>query len=708
MSSVERQFRLADIELKKSKRNESITHVFRFESTTRGKRGPVGLVVAEIYSTLYVYEQLLEVIEQTAEQTHFVTSGGETDPMARFEKLVQRVNDRVAEFLKHEPSPIAWGRVNIFLVELSDGHVSVTGVGRLSNIFLQKQTDGTMRGFDLLSSLEQPEDLNPEKPFASILCGDMNPGDVLFIGTQNFERFRQSANLIQTLSQEPPVSAAITIRKALDIDPTAEDFSGVIISHIELPVPEHEQGRRARVDVPETSTASIQRLHEEEQKTEAMLSPTITPLPFGVPKEEEELSSRPIGMRVRLFVEAQRTWIRDLLEDLQKKKPKIEDPVALASLRGMNAGHGSFMTSERKRILYGFGAGVLVLVIGIAWYRHAQTASQEQAVWKVVYDQIQDKKTRAEADLVYGNDDRAYSLVKESVRLLDEMDTSTKDRAQAVTDLRASIQNLLGKIKRETILTNLTEVHAIGTQDTVSSIAVARKTVFALDPTTRTITAVQADGTKQSTPIPESYGTPNTLVGANDTLYLFTKEGGAYTLKSNGILNAIPFEARAGTTSTLTGVIYNKRLYRLDEQTRTVWRHNPQGAGFGNGTAYIKQHATEISDATGLAIDTNVYLSTQHGALVRFISGQEETWIARVTEPAVTTIAGVWTMPEVETVYVTDPANKRIISYRKSDGKLMDQFSSAEWSEPTHITGDPTTKTLYVTDKNRVIKIKLP
>ena len=155
-SSGQTQFRLAEIDINLSPSDEKITGLFRIDSEQRGKKGPVLVILAEIASTLYVYEQLLDTLEQAAEQTRHLLAAVDTDSIVRFEKITQKLNEAIANFVANEPTPIIWNRVNLFVMEFSEHVLCLTGIWRMSSIFLQKQKDGRMRAFDLFNSLEQP------------------------------------------------------------------------------------------------------------------------------------------------------------------------------------------------------------------------------------------------------------------------------------------------------------------------------------------------------------------------------------------------------------------------------------------------------------------------------------------------------------------------------------------------------------------------
>lgn len=209
-------FRFTEIEYGNSPADEKIVGVFRFEQAQPGKLGPQHVVVAEVFSTLYAYERLLDLISTTVEQSRALTAGMTLDPFARFEKLVQRLNEAIFAFQEKEPTPINWSRLNIYLIECSQDQLCLSGHGHLMNLFLQSKPDGTYQTFDLCGSLDQPATPDPKKIFSSVICGDMKANDLFFIGSSNFDRLREDLKIKPRLLSQPPVSAALEIKQDLE------------------------------------------------------------------------------------------------------------------------------------------------------------------------------------------------------------------------------------------------------------------------------------------------------------------------------------------------------------------------------------------------------------------------------------------------------------------------------------------------------------
>lgn len=686
---MEYPLRIAEIEVSQAAADERIVGLFRYDSESGGRKGPSLLIIADIASTLYAYEQLLDALNAAAEQTRTLLSGTGIDPMARFEKLVERLNEAVAEFVEREPSELAWHRVNLFLVEVFEGRVCVAGVGQLSNIFLQKQPDGTFRSFDLLGSLDMPPAIDPRKPFASILCGDLHNGDVLFIGTNNFERLRTELGIVPKLKTLPPITAALEIKQDLERRGIPDDFAGVVVAQVATSTRPVE----AAAVVEAKSTTSVEKMHSEERKTEEILSPSISP-----PKPAMTL----VGL-----------WARG--KDFVSRKSKVtksqsgKNPVSMASMRGMNAGHGNVFSGNRKRTLL-IAIGILLVLGGSgAWFYSRQQFKAEQQLWNAVFDQATDRKTRAESDLVYGNEERTRSLMAEAQNLLASLDDKTAERKAAKEGLNKELQDLAIKLKREQkVEASELATASLGAPDgSFVSPAFKDGKAYVMDLAGESLVEVNVlNKENKRYRLPEGTARVTSVAAGASGLYLITE---AKTMLSfdpkTGAYLQVPWTTKASSTQAL--VLYGKRFYVLDSLANMIWRYAPVGGGVAQESAYLKQNSSPLTDVAGIAIDANVYVAWKSGVMKRYLSGVEESWTPVTVDPPLQAASGIWTAADTDRVVVSDPTGKRVLVYRK-DGRLVAQLVSDSWTSPTAVSGDEIAKKIYVVDGNKLWQVDLP
>lgn len=704
MPDESQQFRIAEIEVAKSLSDEAIVGVFRFENQGRQRPGPTLLVLADVHSTLYAYERLLDVINAAAEQARLLVSQVDQDPLARFEKLTERLNEAVAKFVREETTPLQWGRINIYVLELSDGHLCFAGTGKLMNIFLQKQPDGGFKQFDLLGSLEQPVQPDPDKLFSSIVCGDIGIGDVLIAGTQNLERLRGDLRLADRLSTLPPVTAAMEIRQDLEKRSIPDDFVAVIVascevkpSNAQLPLKLDEE------EAKETSTSSIAKLRESEAEASQHLAPVLSPVDK---LQDTGAKLKDLGVQLK-------GKLADLLRALKRggRQAAMNDPVSVASLRGLNAGYKTRLTGKHKLMIAGGLAFVALLAVGLLWSNHNKKIAAEIAAWNATYESAADNRNRAESDLVYGNELRARNEIEQAEKILAGLPAAEADRQAKIAKLTQELKDLRERLKRVVKLDNVTELYSAGAGAAPGSLAgvlLVKDTAYAVDQAAGEIVKFDL-ATRETKRIawPSVAGQVVSAGEGKDSILFATSEGKLVALnKSTDLAKTMAWQ-HAKSSSTQDVVLYANKLYRLDPVGNQIWRAANTGGAFGGETAYIKAADVSIAGAVSLAIDSNVYVLKNDGQLLQFLSGGQVSFGLTAIDPPLRAASALWTSPDSQLLAVADPADKRVLIYEKT-GSLKAQYVSPQFREPRDLASDDAGKRIIVIDGNRLLLVPLP
>ncbi len=701
MSNIEQQFRIAEIDVSNIAADERVAGLFRFEQPGATNRGPTLLLIADIHSSLYVYERLLDLLNATVEQARRLTVTVGQDPVGRFEKIVQRINETVADFAEKEASPLNWKRISIFLFELTDGHLCVTGTGRLMNAFFQKQPNETFRAFDLLGSLEQPVEVDPRKPFASIICGDMTVGDVLMVGTENLERLRGELQIKERLTTLPPVTAALDIRQDLERRAIPDHFVAAIIACQAIKMPTAPTlPITAETSSKDTSTASIEKLRSAEEETSQRLSPAIPPIKTFNPKE--------IWPLVYTSLRRVSTWCRCRL--FRRDGKLFVDKVALASLRSMNAGYGSFFTKRRKAGVIAIAALVVAILMGILWWKHTKIVTAETAIWNTAYEKAADQKNRAESDLIYGNDTRARNEIAAAEQVLDSLPQKSAKRRQTVDKLMGDLRGLKERLKKIVKMDSVIELATsagnapddlaapILTTDAAYVVDHARSAILKVNLATKAVKAIRL-------PTPDIR-----LVAATkgkDTILFTTAHGSLIALKkSDDSIHALPW-THTRTSSTADIFLYTGKLYSLDPQKNQVWRSTNTGSGFGGESAYIKATNASLTNALSLAIDSNVYILQSDGTVLRYLLGGQEGFSLAAIDPPMKSASAIWTELDNDRIVIADPAEKRVVFFDKN-GVLKAQVLSSQFKSPRDLDADEASKRILVVDGNRLLLVPMP
>lgn len=675
--------RIAEIERNAAPHEERILGLFRYETDGQRRQGSL-LLCAEIFSSLYVYEQLLETINETIERQRTLLSGFDGDPIARFEKLLSAINQAVSDFVATDPHGIAWNRVNLFLFDIQGEHLSISGVGMLSNIFLQQQSDGTHRAFDLLGSVEQPPEPVPTKLFSGLISGEFKEGDVFFVGSHNFDRLRQELAIKELLTSHPPVAAAFELERRLELANIPDDFSAVVLSQT-TDTPMHAASTIVEDDAPAKpqSTASIERMYEEEKATNAALNVGSTALPSDLKETIKET-------------------IASITSRFQKRADTgvPRSAVAMAGLRTMHAGHGESFTKKQKLSLLAVSVGVIALIGGIFGYRYYQTSKEREMIWSSNQQAVLQLVQQGKDSLIYNNEDQATRLLREAQTRLRDVAQDTDAHKAGYAAAEKELESLRATLRKETVL-DAPHV-AFQTAGALTQLAVSGGNLLTFDTVAKNLLLLGADGSSTAVAWPESEP-PRAITQATNAFILFGSEQ-AYRLPSKGgALVGLPISGEVPLVDAAT--TYGQRVYTLDRTNGMIWRHTLSTSSVGSRDGYIKQTTNDIHGATSFAIDSSVYVGFENGTVARYLSGVQESWSLASVDPAPTRIQTIWTQSESDRLVLL--ADDRVIVFSK-DGKLIKQFRSPQFTHTSALTVDTEKRTIYLISENNVYSIDLP
>lgn len=696
-SAVEQVFRITDIEVAMSQLDDKIVGAFRFESSGPKKRGPTLLVLAEIHATGYVYDRLLDVINEEAERSRNLTIEVDADPVTRFEKIVQNLNRAIALFLEGEPSAVSWPRVSIYVIELSEGHLCLTGLGQLMNMFLQKQNDGSYRTYDLFGSLEQPVDINPQKVFASIICGDIKIGDLLIAGTRNLDRLRNELRMKERLTTLPPVTAALEIKQDLERQAIPDDFVAAVVAS--LPADQSKPAPLPPPPLQGKSTSSIEKLRATESATSKRLAPMIAPRHADTSMGEPiaPVVGGPLGLIAHL---------RRLMN-----RERVRDIATLASLRGMNAGFGTFLTKKRKSLVLGVITLVLLILIIGSLVKYQRSAAAERTAWNSAYDNARSLVERAQGEAVY-SEDKARNSLAEADGLLSRLEVNNKERKQTIERLKSEAKTLKEKLRRLVSVPRPTQLYALpsGLADGALASPVILKGLLTMtDRSSRSLIVLnlQTHDVKKIALSASSTGQVAAAAPGRESVILALDNGQLLAANlAQGVFGKL--NIGSGKAQAMTDIVYYaNRLYRLDAASGQIWKYPSSGGGFGSEQAYLQAASTNLNDAVSLAIDSNVYVLKANGQVARFYAGGQDGFSISTVDPPLERGDGIWTVADGQYIGIADSRGRRVLLFTK-EGRLAAQYVSPVFKGPTDLVADEAAKKLYVVDGNALYELPLP
>ncbi len=317
---------------------------------------------------------------------------------------------------------------------------------------------------------------------------------------------------------------------------------------------------------------------------------------------------------------------------------------------------------------------------------------------------IVDKKTAAEASMIYEDDKKAFDLLKEAQAMIDNLPTKNQAQEDKKNELQDGIMENL-KILQKLNTVN-TEVVADFSADQVSAQAtkIARigDSIIAYGPDDLFIykydinTGAIDKKDHQTIPGLIKASTPK----EQDKIVFLTKDNGiAFYSPDSGIITAKEISTEEG--SKMADIfVYSQKLYAIDTNANQIYRHNPTQLGYDKGTPWLKSDV-DLSNAVSLAIDGDLFLLKSDGEILKFTSGYQQDFSISGLDPELDNPTEIWTYNNLKYLYILEPTNKRVVVLDKN-GQMVQQYTSDAWQNPTGMVVDEEDKVIYVLDNNKI------
>lgn len=362
-----------------------------------------------------------------------------------------------------------------------------------------------------------------------------------------------------------------------------------------------------------------------------------------------------------------------------------------------------------SKILFVLTIGFALIFIGsIGFLRAKESREIARQNIKNEIQAIVDKKNAAEASLIYGDDNKAFSLLQEAKdlilplsdkvkeendlnKIIDEIDNSFKTlrkvytvNAELVTDL--ALTNEKVSVTRLAKLAD--KIYAFGPDDTI---------LYQIDPVTNKLITIDHENI-------------NGIITAttpkeDDKIVFLTKnsELASYDTNSGRLVSKQIAVSEGSVLSTIS--IYNQSLYSIDNKKNQIIKHSQTQTGYDRGTNWLKNTETDLSNATSLAIDGDLFVLTKND-LYKFSSGNKTDFSISNLDPALENPTELWTYNDVKKLYIIEPTHKRLLVIDK-DGKLEKQYTSEGWQAPTSMLVFESEGFAFILDNNKIYKIQI-
>ncbi|KKW28595.1 MAG: hypothetical protein UY72_C0067G0009 [Candidatus Uhrbacteria bacterium GW2011_GWD2_52_7] len=591
----------------------------------------------------------------------------------RFEAMLVRLNADLNRL--GSDARMSLRKLKSVIGVMTESQVFLSGIG-----FLHRTAERRYVIYELDQQFNAPSDEQQwDKPFLTVLDGELHPGDVLYIGTRIPPHALSLNDLQDILITLPPAGA---LERAQQFVP-ANCRYGALCFHVS----EEDRSGPPKKANPIVSLASFE---ETKSRTADLLGEQtpdfVSKARAAADHLRKRLSSpgnRSVGTilkRILQLVIASTVAIATFIGRMFGRvnaRVRAGNPTTLLA-RGWSGARNAWerLLRAQKTVKITIAVvAVLAITLTVTLYesKSSRLAKEAQAAYQTTIDKVEEKRVAAEASIIYNNTRDAQVAVNDALALLATLPQDDSTFKTTITDLKAQLTTLLEKTR------GITQVNpeqiASMTSGTLSQFVNVNGTLYGL---TGDFTPYRLNELNRALELvdvgtsPLSGAVTSTNENADILAVDFTKRLGRISLTSRTVS---PLTSGVNGLASVEDISsYNGNLYVLAAASQQIVKMRPQGLGYEAGTTWITALESDITEASAIAVDGNMYVLVG-STIVRLKSGRENPWDHAPIDPALSSPRDMWTSTESPYLYILDSSG-RVVVLEKESGKLVTQYTS--------------------------------
>lgn len=188
-----------------------------------------------------------------------------------------------------------------------------------------------------------------------------------------------------------------------------------------------------------------------------------------------------------------------------------------------------------------------------------------------------------------------------------------------------------------------------------------------------------------------------------NTVYVINAENITAITKSSGNEREAVANEDAWTTPQAV-VPYQTNLYVLDQKEGVI-KYTPAEDGYGKSN-YFTETAPNLSRATGMAIDSSIWIVTKDGKVLKYTRGKQETFGLSGLNKPLSNPTKIVTDSSMDSIYVLDNGNKRIVELDKK-GVFRKEYPAGIAATATEFEVDQKNNRILILSANKVWELPL-
>lgn len=734
------------VEGSEAQKSHVLIHIAEPNTPEEEKRGYF-LALAEINHNNPLQISSLQTIIEEIEKKYYENKTSETELENLFEKIISQVNKRSSEVLNDSDSEI-----NCLIANIKGDKIifAYHGYPKTRLFFKKEET------IEEIKIIDSPAFSNNQL-FCSIIEGNINPNDILFIYTPKIED-NFDINKIKKLLLEKNISEIKNyVEKSLEIFESIYSFGGIF-----LEIEKETENKLVEQVIPEqkiTSQASLENLQNTEDSTSAILSPSlltiiskkIRNLKFKKHKKKQEIKTTRHGSietNVRKHHEhEEEKLLNKFLISFGKIIFIIFKYILKITTNFLSATRNFFVTlffiisnknGKRTIILDRYNTKInqnknkfnnigvlpkiffisililiLIFIANLFYLKIQEKKEAEKAQYTNLVTIIEEKIDEAKSKLLYNEESKAFELLQEAETVKNSLKLNNEEeRINEKQQIEEKINDLLMQLRKITIIKPEIVAEIKNNENTPVSVekiiyiedsefliyGLNDKNIYYLNPISKNI-EIKNNQTYQNLKIAKNEPEKNLVyfIYNNNKLLEYNTKNKTFMSKDISYPNE--------NTEIIDFEIYNNRIYSFDKNNQQIYKHDLTQTGFSKGEKWILEENLNLQDISSIAIDSNIFLLGNGQNIYKFNRGKNINFEITGIDPIIEKATKLWTNFDSSYLYILDSENKRVIIVDK-DGHFISQFLAQNWLNPKDMLVIEKYKTIYVLDENTIYKFE--
>jgi hypothetical protein len=315
---------------------------------------------------------------------------------------------------------------------------------------------------------------------------------------------------------------------------------------------------------------------------------------------------------------------------------------------------------------------------------------------------VEDQTNEIDAHLLYNDEAGAGKILVSAQAALASLPQTNKDQQAAYQRLSERLRVSAEKIQKIVRVTDAPRVNDLSNLGVTNLILANGKIygggsnfVYELTPNANTNVKTEIAGAQSlSRPIFDKNG---------NIYYWDNNRIAAFNIKTK-VVTLSPINGLEATTTVSGFKIFNNNLYLLAANQNQIYRYLRANNAYGSRSNWLSA-GTDLSRAHDLAIDGDIYILENSGAVKKFFKGAAQAYQAADILPAMTNASKI--SMGTNYIYIWEAASKRLAVLAKKDGHLMNQYQLDTLTDLKDFTIDEVAKTAYILAGDGVYKVVL-